>query len=80
MDFKEHIQNMLNKLSKTIGWVLRKLQKLLQRSSLMTIYKSFIRPYLYYGDICTIKHIKVFFHQKLESIQYKATVAITEGL
>ena len=41
---------MLNKVSKTIGW-LRKLQNILQRSSLITIYKLFIRPYLYFGDV-----------------------------
>ena len=32
----------------------------------------------YYGDISTIKHINVFFHQKLESIQYKAALPIIE--
>ena len=30
----------------------------------------------YYGDISTIKHINDFFHQKLESIQYKAALPI----
>ena len=39
LDFKEHIQNVLNKVSKTIG-LLRKLQKVLPRPLLITIYKS----------------------------------------
>ena len=45
LDFKEHIQNVLNKVSKTIG-LLRKLQKVLPRPPLITIYKFFIRPHL----------------------------------
>ena len=45
LDFKEHMQNVLNKISKTIG-LLRKLQKVLPRPLLITIYKSFIRSHL----------------------------------
>ena len=37
-------------ISQTPG-LLRKLQNLLQRFALITIYKAFIRPYLDYGDI-----------------------------
>ena len=47
VDFKEHIQNVLNKVSKTIG-LLSKLQKILPRPPLITIYKSFIRPHVDY--------------------------------
>ena len=50
LDFKEHIQNALNEVSKTIG-LLRKPQKILPRPPLITIYKSFIRSHLDYGDI-----------------------------
>ena len=35
---------------KGIG-LLRKLQSILPRTSLLTIYKSFIRPHLDYGDV-----------------------------
>ena len=45
LDFKEHIQNVFNKVSETIG-LLRKLQKILPRPPLITIYKSFIRSHL----------------------------------
>ena len=48
--FKEHIQNVLNKVDKTIR-LLRKLRKILPRPLLTTIVKSFIRPHLGYGDI-----------------------------
>ena len=47
LDFKEHVQNVLNKISKKIG-LLRKLQKILPRPPSITIYKSFIRSLLDY--------------------------------
>ena len=50
LNFKEHIQNVLNRVSKTIE-LLWKLQKILPRPPLITIYKFFIRPHLHYGDI-----------------------------
>ena len=50
LDFKGHPQNLLNKVSKTI-WLLRKLSKILPRHPLKTIYKSFVRSHLGYGDI-----------------------------
>ena len=40
----------LNKVNKTIG-LLRKCENILPRSALFTIYKTFIKPYLDYGDI-----------------------------
>ena len=53
LDFKEYIQNVLNKVSKTVG-LLRKLQKILlsnfKKPPLITIYKSFIRSHLDFGD------------------------------
>ena len=50
LHFKEHIQNVLNKVSKTIG-LLCKLENFLPRPPLIIIYKSFIRSHLDYGDI-----------------------------
>ena len=50
LDFQGHIKNMYSKVNKTIG-LLRKLYNTLPRLPLLTIYKSFIRPYLYYGDV-----------------------------
>ena len=79
LDFKEHIQNVLNKVSKTIG-LLRKLQKILPRPPLITIYKSFIRSHLDYGDIIYDQAYNVSFHQKIESIQYNAALAITGAI
>ena len=50
LDFSLHLKNVQNKVNKTIG-LLRKLQDTLPRAPLVTIFKSFIRPHLDYGDI-----------------------------
>ena len=75
LDFQEHLKDNLSKISKTIG-LLRKLQKILTRAPLLTIYKSFIRPYLDYGDIIYNKGYNSSFHQNLEKIQYNSVLAI----
>ena len=67
------------KISKTIGLLL-KLQNLLPRAALITIYKAFIRPHLDYGDILYDQAYNMSFHQKLESIQYNACLAITGAI
>ena len=79
LGFKENLQNVLSKVSKTIG-LLRKLQKILPIPPLITIYKSFIRSHLDYGDIIYDQAYNVSFHQKLESIQYKAALAIAGAI
>ena len=76
LNFQEHLKNILNKVNKTIG-LLRKLQNILPREPLLTIYKSFVRPHLDYGDVIYDQHYNNSFHQKLESIQYNAALAIT---
>ena len=76
LDFKEYIiQNMLNKVSKTIE-LLYKLQNILPRPPFITIYKSFITSYLDYGDIIYDEANNGSFHQKIESMQYNAALAI----
>ena len=65
------------KISKTIG-LLRKLQNLLPRAARITICKAFIRPNLDYGDI--LYDQVMFFHRKLEFIQYNACLVITEAI
>ena len=42
LSFENHLKMILNKVNKTIGF-LRKLQNILPRSALLTIYKSFIK-------------------------------------
>ena len=50
LDFQGHLKSIFNKVNKTIG-LLRKLHNTLPRLPLLTIYKSFIRLHLDYGDI-----------------------------
>ena len=52
----------------------------LLRGPLLTIYKSFIRPHLDYGDVIYDQHYNNSFHQKLESVQYNAALAITGAI
>ena len=70
---------MLNKVNKAIR-LLRKLQNSLPRPSLLTIYKSFIRPQLDYGDIIYDQVYNASFQQKVESIKYNAALAITRPI
>ena len=50
LNFEECLKTIVNKINKTIG-LLQKFHNFLPRKSLLTIYKSFIRPHLDYGDI-----------------------------
>jgi len=79
LDFSEHFKTLLNKINKTIG-LLRKLRYSLPRSALITIYKSFIRPHIDYGDIVYDQSYNDSFHEKLEAIQYNASLAITGAI
>ena len=66
LNFGEHLKYIANKVNKSIG-LLRKLQNLLPRRSLVTIYKSFIRPYIDYGDVIFDQVYKKSFYEKLEN-------------
>ena len=79
LDFQGHLKSIFNKVNKTIG-LLRKFHNTLPRLPLLTIYKSFIRPHLDYGDIIYDQAYNVSFHQKLESIQYNSALAITGAI
>ena len=79
LSFEEYLTAMRAKVSRTIA-LLRKLQHVLPRHALITIYKSFIRPYLDYGDILYEKAFNESFHQKIESIQNNACLAITGAI
>ena len=76
LNFQEHVKKILTKVNKTIG-LLRKLQNILPRESLLTIFKSFVRPHLDYGDVIYDQSYNNTFHQKMESIRYNAAMATT---
>ena len=67
LDFNEHLKIVTSKVSKGVG-LLRKLNRILPRSSLLTIYKSFVRPHLDYGDIVFNQAFNESFHNKLEKL------------
>ena len=67
LNFQEHIKNLLTKINKAIG-LLQKLQNILPRGSLLTIFKSFVKPHLDYGDVIYDQRYNNTFHQKMESI------------
>ena len=57
--------------------VIRKLSKILSWNSLITVYKSFVRLYLDYGDVLYDQRNNESLWQKIESVQYNAALAIT---
>ena len=77
LSFDEHLKSVLKKLSKTVGLLEN---CILPRTSLITIYKSFARPHLGYGEIIYDQTFNESFHQRIESIQYNAAIAITGSI
>ena len=76
LNFEEHPNIVESKVNKTIG-ITCKLQNIFPGSALLTIYKSFIRPHLDYGDRIYDKAVNKSFHAKPKSLQYNATLTIT---
>ena len=60
--------------------MIKKLSITLLGDALLTIYKSFVRPHLYYGNIIYNKSQNESFCNKLESFQYNAALAITGAI
>ena len=79
LNFEEHVKKVESKVNKTIS-IIWKLQNVPQRLVLLTIYKSFIKPHLDYGDIMYDKAFNGSFHAKLESLQHNTTLAITGAI
>ena len=76
LTFNDHITSKLTTVNKLIS-TLRKRYHYMPLDSLVTIYKSFIRPHLDYADIVFDKHSNVTFSNRIESAQYNAALAIT---
>ena len=79
LNFKQHIDNAILKINKGIS-VIKKLRYSLPRKSLVTIYKAFLRPLIDYGDIIYDQPQNESFCDKLESVKYKAALAITGAI
>ena len=77
IDFQEHWKCLpKKKVNKTVA-LLHKIQNILPRSALLTICKCFVRAHLDYGDVIYDQAFNNSFHQKVESLQYNAALAIT---
>ena len=79
LNFNTDITEKISKASKGIG-VIKKLFKSLPRNALLTIYKSFVRSHLDYGDIVYDRPNNESFINKLEQVQYNAALAITGAI
>ena len=79
VSYENRLQSVFSGVNKTIG-LLRKFQPTLPIKSLVTIYKSFIRPHLDCGDVIYDRASKESFHQSLESLQYCTAIAITRTI
>ena len=78
-NFNHHLKEKIAKANKGIG-LIRKLPHILPRQSLLTIYKSFIRPHLDYGDIVYDQPNNEDFCNTIEKVQYNAALAITGAI
>ena len=58
----------------------KKLYDILPRNALLTIYESFVRPHLDYGDIVYDQPNNQRFLKKIKAVQYNASLAITNAI
>ena len=76
LNFLQHIKEQPSKANRRIG-VIRKLRYILPRHSLITIYKSFVRPHL---DCCDIIYGQPNNESFCNKIEYNAVLAITGAI
>ena len=79
LSFNQHIDNAISKINTGIS-VIKKLRYSLTRNSLITIYKAFLRSLIDYGDLIYDQPQNESFCEKIESVQYKAALAITGAI
>ena len=72
LTFEDHYKTVLSKTNGTIG-LLRKLQNLLPRETLITVYKA----HFDYSDVLFDQAFNASSQEKLESIQYNVCLALT---
>ena len=79
LSFNEHVNQKINKCNRILGQM-KRLSLTLSRKQLLTIYKTFVRPYLNYADIIYDKPFNEAFKEKLEKAQYSAALIITGAI
>ena len=76
LDFNENINNKIIKCNKIIS-AMKKLLLTLWRKTLLTIYKSFVRPNLDYAYIIYDNPLNQSFKNKLEKVWYRVALVIS---
>ena len=79
LSFLEHIDEKIKKAIVGVN-LMRKLNLLLPRSPLLTVYKCFMKSYLDYRDIIYDQPNLSSLANKIESVQYNAALAITGAI
>ena len=79
LTFKKHIKGKLKKAYFGVDKT-KRLRGLLPRDSLVTIYKSFIRPHVDYGDVIYDQPNNDSFYDKTEQLQHKTCLTITGAI
>ena len=77
--FNTYLKEKIAKANKSIG-IICKLAHALPRESLVTIYKSFVRPHIDYGDIIYDQPNNDSFCDMIKRVQYNAALAITGAI
>ena len=76
LTFKKYIKDKSTKVYSDVIKI-KRLRDILPRDSVVTIYKSFIRPHLDSCDVVSDQTNNDSFFDKIEQLQYKACLAIT---
>ena len=79
LSFFDHINEKIKKASKEVN-VIRKMNLLLPRSSLLAISKSFVRPHLDYGDVIYDQPNNPRLSDQIECVQYNTALTITSAI
>ena len=79
LNFDIHLEGKLSIIHNGIA-LLRKLRHSVPRKPLLSVYKTFLRPYLDYCDVIYDKPHNENFTDTLKSIQYNAALAITAAI
>ena len=74
LSFNEHLETVFAKVNRGIA-IPRKLQSVLPRQAILTIYKSFICPHFDYHDVIYDQPYNNLFQAKLESYQYNGSLS-----
>ena len=79
LSFNEHTNDKIHQDNKVAG-LFQKLETIIPRISLLTIYKSFIRLLLYYADLTYDQLPNALFSIKIELVQYDTALAIAGAI